>query len=1144
MTTKPHDPNADNPSESVGNTEIVSIVSASVPDDEGMTRVFEPRQARAADDTAPHNVILPPTPSWDATPFPQGYILDHKYQLLGLIGEGGQSVVFEARDVRLDRLVAIKLVHSRHRLSPDFAGRALQEAQLIARIEHQHIVRVYDVGSDSQGRPYIVMERLRGPALTQVVQAQGGMPWRRAVHVAIQLCSALECAHGRGVVHRDVKPSNCILESEGEGDFLKLLDLGIAKRETGDFDAGTVVPVTELGVILGTPGYIAPEILQGTAYDHRVDIYGVGVTLHYLITGRLPAGAEPFRLIQDHLVPAKLNDAIRTALRSNPDERYASAGTLSRTLEKILADSEQVFRATPVDPSSAPPPPESARSPGVQQHDVPTESLVSGATARALAKRAPTPDKPRSERRIGWFVFLALTGLFLATARKLSRLIHARTLVSRRALRRRSPPTHTEVGTADSDALRTVLPPSMRSAASSITLFLDSIFRAYTAFAANTLQLGTPRFHLALNHEFFALFIGESGVAGNAVSTLGTMAFVDHFDIIEDALLSIPKNVRKMVLVITDSRAFGVGIRVKIQEYREEFGIVIIPLRLAELQAAARSGADGTTAAMDLFLTRVSEHHADESRGLSTMPCTDASTLTGCGMHFPESLALLQGERAGLLLVRGPPLAGRTSLINAILAESRFTHVFRVGHSHAIDPGARFRGLPPDDYAAPRVAVVFDDPCIDEFMSSATTIVAAIRDQLLRGRFVFASCWRMGTGELGDVLASASAGFARLQLCTLPLLPRSFTGSLRTRCRQKNVELPDATSQRLHEASGGYVGIALRILNGAIRLRSARRPDGSFGAIDRLSVLPEDITASARALALSGQTVELYLRRLSPVEIAILLAIAHRRPATPDRLARSLEYYGAHDAILRAWMHLQDAGIVKQGDGPPTITIDILREWANLQNAPSPARSLRQYFGSLWSSSAAPARERSDASGTPAEPVDVRPEPPEATRPHASGHRQVRAFVSYTEQDRSFKLRLDTHLGVLKRLGFVNTWSEECILPGSERGPEIAEQLEKAEIIILLISADYINSQQCWERDRTTCLARHQKNLACIVPILCRDVDLTGIWFEHIFRLPRNRRSVVQHDDRELDKVWQEISEEIRILVEKRQPVTGYSVSG
>lgn len=238
------------------------------------------------------------------------------YAVESLVGRGGMGAVYRARQLRLDRVVAIKVMRHDHRAGLEFIERFRREALTLASLNHPNIVSVIDSGEAGPELLYLVMEFVDGADLLQVIRS-GGMTQERALEIIPQICDALQFAHDHGVVHRDIKPSNLLITREGR---VKIADFGLAKPF--DHDTG---PQTRTGVGLGTPEYAAPEQFQpGAAVDHRADIYALGVMMYQMLTGQLPRGAwaPPSKTAS---VDTRWDAIVNQALQAKPDDRYRTA---------------------------------------------------------------------------------------------------------------------------------------------------------------------------------------------------------------------------------------------------------------------------------------------------------------------------------------------------------------------------------------------------------------------------------------------------------------------------------------------------------------------------------------------------------------------------------------------------------------------------------------------------------------------------------------------------------------------------------------------------------------------------------------------------------------------------------------------------
>jgi serine/threonine protein kinase len=263
-----------------------------------------------------------------------GRILGGKYRLLGLLGSGGMGTVREALQLDLSRNVAIKLLHDRYATDPVVVGRFRQEAQAAAAIGHPNIVQVIEFHAASSEPPFLVMERLFGVSLRELIATERRLPARRVAFIAAQVLSALGAAHARGIIHRDVKPANIfVCTGTALRDFVKVLDFGVAKLlESG-------APLTAAGAIVGTVAYMPPEQARGELVDGRADVYAVGACVYHALTGRRPfegdsivdllyaiAKLSPRSILSLRPdVDPRLAEVVDRALAKDPDARWQSA---------------------------------------------------------------------------------------------------------------------------------------------------------------------------------------------------------------------------------------------------------------------------------------------------------------------------------------------------------------------------------------------------------------------------------------------------------------------------------------------------------------------------------------------------------------------------------------------------------------------------------------------------------------------------------------------------------------------------------------------------------------------------------------------------------------------------------------------------
>ena len=316
-------------------------------------------------------------------------VLNDRYEVESTLGRGGMAQVYRATDRVLGRPVAVKVLSRKLSGDAKFLTRFRREAQASAGLNHPHVVSVYDTGAHDELH-YIVMEYVEGETLGALMAREGPLPPERAVHIAADVAEALEAAHRKGLVHRDVKPGNVMIDPEGR---VKVMDFGIARAAADD-------TLTQTGLVLGTAAYLSPEQARGEAIDARSDIYSLGCVLYEMLTGRTPFEADSsVAMAYKHVneepdapagIPADIAAVVMRSLEKDPDRRFQSAAQMQAALRAALPTGPMAATTVPI--------------------------TAGGDTAVMPPTAAETipPDQEPPGRRGRWWIAAAVLGALLA----------------------------------------------------------------------------------------------------------------------------------------------------------------------------------------------------------------------------------------------------------------------------------------------------------------------------------------------------------------------------------------------------------------------------------------------------------------------------------------------------------------------------------------------------------------------------------------------------------------------------------------------------------------------------------------------------------------------------------------------------------
>ncbi len=280
-----------------------------------------------------------------------GQVLANNYEIISIIGQGGMGVVYKAKHLLMDRLVAIKMLHASAVSNSLNYKRLQQEGKATSRINHPNVITVYDFDIAPTGQPYIVMDYLSGIPLSDIIKQNGYLNVERTLNIIIQACDGLSHAHKQGVVHRDLKPTNIMLiDNDDKEDIVKIVDFGVAKIVNDSSEESQ--RLTKVGEICGSPVYMSPEQCQGLELDKRTDIYSLGIVLFESLTGSLPFfGKTTMETMSMHLnmpvpklsqirpelyIPERIEHVIARALAKNKIDRYQNMDEFKMAIETSI----------------------------------------------------------------------------------------------------------------------------------------------------------------------------------------------------------------------------------------------------------------------------------------------------------------------------------------------------------------------------------------------------------------------------------------------------------------------------------------------------------------------------------------------------------------------------------------------------------------------------------------------------------------------------------------------------------------------------------------------------------------------------------------------------------------------------------------
>jgi serine/threonine protein kinase len=312
-----------------------------------------------------------------------GKILADRFEIMERIGDGGTGVVYKAKQLSVDRIIAVKVLGAHVSTDPQWMKRFHNEARAACKLEHPNTVRVLDFGQTREGLLFIAMEYLHGRSLRSEIERSHRMQPTRVLQIMAQICASLAEAHSQGIIHRDIKPDNVFLvDLKGGGDMVKVLDFSVAKLDAPD------AQLTRAGVVFGTPAYMSPEQGRGVPLAPQSDLYAVGIVAYEMLMGRPPfEAAVPTEVVMMHLrnappplqgVPPHVSTLVMRCLDKDPKRRPSSATELENMCNQNLVEHSGMMPSLPGGRVSTPPPQMAVQGEPSGRHHPRTTALPSG----------------------------------------------------------------------------------------------------------------------------------------------------------------------------------------------------------------------------------------------------------------------------------------------------------------------------------------------------------------------------------------------------------------------------------------------------------------------------------------------------------------------------------------------------------------------------------------------------------------------------------------------------------------------------------------------------------------------------------------------------------------------------------------------
>jgi serine/threonine protein kinase len=1047
------------------------------------------------------------------------------YIIERLIARGGMSRVYEATNPELRLRVAIKLLGVDGEHMGWAVQRMLAEARIGNRVRDEGVLHIFELGWLTHEVPYLVMEFLEGEELGERLRRLGRVPVEQAVRWGRQIAAVMTKVHDYGVIHRDLKPTNIFLIPDAEladGERIKILDFGIARHLADD------QRLTSFGVLMGTPNYMAPEqASDASSVSPAADVYSLGVMLYQMLAGRLPF--ENLFARQNHALPPLPSDVPRPLV-----ELVLSMLSLHPAQRPSMAACRTAFAA-----------------------------IVVGKQGRRPVARPPGGSDPD----------LGVYGRIVRTIGRIKQIGGG--------------PAGKVDGAGGWQALSSCLPASMAGDREAIEAFLRGAFGGCERVADGVVRLCEPRAFEMQRYSFFAIFPAESGHGPAPV--LRTRAFVQQTHLLEEYLRQLDKGGPKVILAITESMELGRGIREKIFEYRQQYEALVLPLYIGELRKVGRGGAH------ELLFDRLKELHDTPDLFASAGPLSDPMQFFGMRETLNEIVyGFGQGVRVVLLCgIPGAGKSSLVNMVEYSLSSRRFVRL-KCGADAAVSTlsavsaqaarlleASESRAAGTEKAGAgggqPTLMVLEDfdqvlasEPDHEQMLAFLQTLVDWIREHDLAVLITGMRAFELGRPVLFRRKNPLYPNVRTVQVAGLSM--RAAGRLLGDLGLQMNIRFDHAATRLAQRWSDGHVSL-LRLIGSTVV--SDFRRTGENHPLAGFRVQRSHVQGAVRELSSRYETFgDVLWQTIGDSEARALRMIAFSNPRERRAALYLRNQCGSTQESSQLMDLLRQMGLIRRARGRVHLRVPLLEEWIRYNQDPlTDGQSERSWLplsliaaagvwlglcvllSLLWDGCIAdpllrytvwllPAAGLFLAAGcfhlvSPRWIGERRAESRETAEPQAQAAatlppapiRPLRIFFSYSHADQKHASELEKHLSLLKREGIADVWHYQRLMAGEEWQVKIDKEIDSADIIILMVSPDFMNSDYCFQEELMKAREKHLSGRACIIPVVVRPVPWQSTWIGSLQALPQDGKPVTKWED--ADDAWNDVAQGIRRIAIK-----------